>query len=256
MSKRQRSEISNDYDSVSKVDPTNENTVNVINFLLSCDKLTKEVYEYCMKYKYLVLNALDRNSVLFKELDSTNDYVFVIEIDEDNFSLSIDFNKSFRMFSMTHTFDSVHMDELGELKTSIHTNGRKFINDVLNDTRTSDSFTIGQFNFEINGDLILISTESSETSIKLTKFNRFIIAEQFESIFMSIISHELKNEEDNSHEEDEMEQEPIVKPPRKPSAYNVFMKAELAKLSALHPEMGHKEKFMLAASNWKISPMN
>ncbi len=37
---------------------------------------------------------------------------------------------------------------------------------------------------------------------------------------------------------------------RTPSAYNNFMKTELAKVKAAQPEMPHKERFKLAASNY------
>ena len=37
---------------------------------------------------------------------------------------------------------------------------------------------------------------------------------------------------------------------RAPSAYNNFMKTELAKVKAAQPEMPHKERFKLAASNY------
>ena len=47
---------------------------------------------------------------------------------------------------------------------------------------------------------------------------------------------------------------PAVKKEKKsraPSAYNDFMKTELAKTKLAHPEMPHKERFKLAASNYK-----
>jgi len=37
---------------------------------------------------------------------------------------------------------------------------------------------------------------------------------------------------------------------RKTSAYNEFMKTELAKIKLSNPEMPHKERFKLAASNY------
>ena len=37
---------------------------------------------------------------------------------------------------------------------------------------------------------------------------------------------------------------------RKPSPYNDFMKAELAKIKISNPEMPHKERFKLAASRY------
>eukprot|EP00762_Andalucia_godoyi_P004380 ANDGO_08185.mRNA.1 Protein YABBY 4 len=46
------------------------------------------------------------------------------------------------------------------------------------------------------------------------------------------------------------------KPKREPSAYNKFMKDELARLKKDHPEMNHKELFRIAANNWKNSPQN
>ena len=40
---------------------------------------------------------------------------------------------------------------------------------------------------------------------------------------------------------------------RKSSAYNDFMKEELAKIKLSHPEMSHKERFKLAASRYGAS---
>lgn len=37
---------------------------------------------------------------------------------------------------------------------------------------------------------------------------------------------------------------------RKSSAYNIFMKEELAKVKISNPEMPHKERFKLAASRY------
>jgi len=45
-------------------------------------------------------------------------------------------------------------------------------------------------------------------------------------------------------------------PPRALSAYNVFMKAEVAKVKAQHPELPHREAFKMAAERWQASPMN
>ncbi len=45
-------------------------------------------------------------------------------------------------------------------------------------------------------------------------------------------------------------------PPRALSAYNVFMKAEVAKVKAEHPELAHREAFKMAAERWQASPMN
>jgi len=45
-------------------------------------------------------------------------------------------------------------------------------------------------------------------------------------------------------------------PPRQPTAYNVFMKAELAKLKAEQPELHHREAFKIAAAGWTDSPQN
>ncbi|KAB5588322.1 hypothetical protein CTheo_8238 [Ceratobasidium theobromae] len=39
-------------------------------------------------------------------------------------------------------------------------------------------------------------------------------------------------------------------PKKKSSPYNVYMKAELAKLKEKHPDMTHKERFKLAATSW------
>ena len=45
-------------------------------------------------------------------------------------------------------------------------------------------------------------------------------------------------------------------PPRALSAYNVFMKGEVAKVKSEHPELAHREAFKLAAERWQSSPMN
>jgi len=37
---------------------------------------------------------------------------------------------------------------------------------------------------------------------------------------------------------------------REPSAYNLFMKSELAKVKKANPKMEHKEAFSTAAANW------
>jgi len=44
--------------------------------------------------------------------------------------------------------------------------------------------------------------------------------------------------------------------PRALSAYNVFMKGEVAKVKSQHPELAHREAFKLAAERWQASPMN
>ena len=46
------------------------------------------------------------------------------------------------------------------------------------------------------------------------------------------------------------------KAPRAPSAYNVFMKAEIAKVKAADPKLEHKEAFKQAAANWATSKSN
>ena len=43
---------------------------------------------------------------------------------------------------------------------------------------------------------------------------------------------------------------------RAPSAYNEFMKDEIAKVKKANPELGHKEAFKIAAANWKTSKDN
>jgi len=45
-------------------------------------------------------------------------------------------------------------------------------------------------------------------------------------------------------------------PPRALSAYNVFMKGEVAKVKTEHPELAHREAFKMAAERWQASPMN
>jgi len=44
------------------------------------------------------------------------------------------------------------------------------------------------------------------------------------------------------------------KKPRKPSAYNVYMKKELARLKKKHPRSSHTVLFKRAAKSWKRSP--
>jgi len=44
--------------------------------------------------------------------------------------------------------------------------------------------------------------------------------------------------------------------PRALSAYNVFMKGEVANVKSEHPELPHREAFKLAAERWQSSPMN
>ncbi|XP_047323912.1 protein CRABS CLAW-like [Impatiens glandulifera] len=50
------------------------------------------------------------------------------------------------------------------------------------------------------------------------------------------------------------ERAPVVKPPEKkrrlPSAYNQFMKQEIQRIKAAHPEIPHREAFSSAAKNW------
>ena len=43
---------------------------------------------------------------------------------------------------------------------------------------------------------------------------------------------------------------------RTPSAYNEFMKTELAKVKVSNPDMSHKDRFKLAASNYKGKKLN
>ena len=47
-----------------------------------------------------------------------------------------------------------------------------------------------------------------------------------------------------------------AKAKRAPSAYNVFMKSEIAKVKKANPTFDHKEAFKTAAGNWKNSPAN
>ena len=49
---------------------------------------------------------------------------------------------------------------------------------------------------------------------------------------------------------------PTGGPPRALSAYNVFMKGEVARVKTEHPELPHREAFKLAAERWQASPMN
>ncbi|KAI8832734.1 hypothetical protein BC829DRAFT_365937, partial [Chytridium lagenaria] len=43
---------------------------------------------------------------------------------------------------------------------------------------------------------------------------------------------------------------------RAPSAYNLYMKAELPRIKKADPSLSHKDAFRLVASNWKTSPEN
>ena len=43
---------------------------------------------------------------------------------------------------------------------------------------------------------------------------------------------------------------------RKVSAYNTFIKSEIAKVKKENPELPHKDVFKKAASNWASSPNN
>jgi len=45
-------------------------------------------------------------------------------------------------------------------------------------------------------------------------------------------------------------------PNRMLSAYNIFMKGEVAKVKGEYPELVHREAFKLAAERWQASPMN
>mmetsp|Transcript_27538 Transcript_27538/g.80956 ORF Transcript_27538/g.80956 Transcript_27538/m.80956 type:complete len:183 (-) Transcript_27538:576-1124(-) len=47
-----------------------------------------------------------------------------------------------------------------------------------------------------------------------------------------------------------------ARPPRSPSAYNLFMKDEVAKVKAEHPELRHRDAFKMAAERWAESPKN
>jgi LSD1 subclass zinc finger protein len=53
-----------------------------------------------------------------------------------------------------------------------------------------------------------------------------------------------------------MGEDPSSQPTRTLSAYNVFMKSEVAKVKAEHPTLAHREAFKLAAERWQASPMN
>ena len=46
------------------------------------------------------------------------------------------------------------------------------------------------------------------------------------------------------------------RPKKAPTAYNLFVKAELAKIRREHPGMDHKDAFRLAASRWADAPQN
>ena len=49
---------------------------------------------------------------------------------------------------------------------------------------------------------------------------------------------------------------PGDKAPREPSAYNIFMKSEIAKVKKDKPDLDHKSAFAEAASHWKDSKDN
>jgi hypothetical protein len=43
---------------------------------------------------------------------------------------------------------------------------------------------------------------------------------------------------------------------RAPSAYNIFMKSEIAKVKKANSALDHKEAFKVAAGNWKTAKEN
>jgi hypothetical protein len=47
-----------------------------------------------------------------------------------------------------------------------------------------------------------------------------------------------------------------TKSTRTPSAYNKYMKDEIAKVKKANPELTHKEAFKVAANNWKTAKEN
>eukprot|EP00341_Mesodinium_pulex_P009485 CAMPEP_0116932232 /NCGR_PEP_ID=MMETSP0467-20121206/28307_1 /TAXON_ID=283647 /ORGANISM="Mesodinium pulex, Strain SPMC105" /LENGTH=68 /DNA_ID=CAMNT_0004612859 /DNA_START=36 /DNA_END=242 /DNA_ORIENTATION=- len=47
-----------------------------------------------------------------------------------------------------------------------------------------------------------------------------------------------------------------TKTKRAPSAYNQFMKSEIAKVKKANASLDHKEAFKVAAGNWKTSKEN
>ncbi|KAK1438199.1 hypothetical protein QVD17_04004 [Tagetes erecta] len=63
--------------------------------------------------------------------------------------------------------------------------------------------------------------------------------------------------EDNDDEDVEAVTHVVNKPPEKrqraPSAYNNFIKEEIARLKIQHPDMSHKQAFSAAAKNWAHS---
>ncbi|KAG5522151.1 hypothetical protein RHGRI_034361 [Rhododendron griersonianum] len=67
------------------------------------------------------------------------------------------------------------------------------------------------------------------------------------------------DDDDDDEEEDFIPMNHIVnrppeKRPRAPSAYNNFIKEEIRRLKAKHPNMTHKEAFSAAAKNWAHFP--
>ncbi|KAG8463079.1 hypothetical protein KFE25_001852 [Diacronema lutheri] len=47
-----------------------------------------------------------------------------------------------------------------------------------------------------------------------------------------------------------------ARPPRSPSAYNLFMKDEVSNVKREHPELRHRDAFKMAAERWADSPRN
>jgi hypothetical protein len=61
---------------------------------------------------------------------------------------------------------------------------------------------------------------------------------------------------DNGEDEKSAKKDDKVKKKRSPSAYNLYMSANLAKYKVKHPSLPHKEAFSNVAALWKDSDDN
>ncbi|KAI8528232.1 hypothetical protein RHMOL_Rhmol12G0134700 [Rhododendron molle] len=69
-----------------------------------------------------------------------------------------------------------------------------------------------------------------------------------------VISSDDDEDEDDFIPMNHIVNRPPEKRPRAPSAYNNFIKEEIRRLKAKHPNMTHKEAFSAAAKNWAHFP--
>ncbi|GAB2280482.1 hypothetical protein Dimus_015109 [Dionaea muscipula] len=70
----------------------------------------------------------------------------------------------------------------------------------------------------------------------------------------SLVASSDHDEEDDLIMINHVVNKPPEKKKRAPSAYNQFIKEEIRRLKALHPNMTHKEAFSAAAKNWAHFP--